>query len=857
MSECVGKNILICSNLKTERVLFFTYFDEKESKMIYSEKDIKGCTKLMASEQIDCLVIDCSDNLIQNPGQLDKLIKPYKTLKIILLIQKNTQLSDSCYQQFSQSADKIFFEPISMLEVETKLPDLFLTDNKPTKAYTTTTKIETIGVNDELWGVLFKDSAQAKLIVSATDQKILYANEQLLTLFNLSAKNVLGSAWTLLDNVDNHKNYPAYIKEINIHEKSKFNIKTTQNNTVSNLVAEYQLAVLNGDMVFIGQIVPEALGAISQDFYNHFLQASSVDIYSKHFQRELNELKNSLGLEFIIFTEFREKKFLQPITTGCVDCIEDIMTNHFSSLVSKVKEKGIIEIAKNNAQVNDISDIFNKRDLQDLYVYQIYHQNTVYGLVIAGNKNKNTELKSNSLLLQTLVLQCKFNLFQKKIMSQRAVEGQVDKLTGLPNRSSMTSNIAMFIEQGVSSDKYLSIMIIAIEKLSYLNKKLGIELTDEIIVGASKIIGQMIGSKGLVYRVSGNEFIVLLHPHLDKQLIQSEVKLLISKLSNPILLSNGEEINITFNIGISIFPDAGQTISSMIKNAELAMFDAKLAGQNNYIIFKYSETGQALKHRARLEENLKQAIDTGHIKIVYQPKIDALTEDIVGFEALARWTDSELGVVTPRQFISLAEETKLINPLGEFIVKQACKKLVEWQKQYGLSLSCSINLSVVQLMDENLPKILEKIINNSGIHPHYIDFEITETINLDIVPNLVDLLKEIAEIGCTLSIDDFGTGHSSLDYVKRIPAKFIKIDQSFVKNIGLDPEDEAILDATIDIAKRLNRKIIAEGVETEEQREYLLDREVEYFQGFLFATPMAEDKIEELLEQRIRLMGVN
>ena len=193
--------------------------------------------------------------------------------------------------------------------------------------------------------------------------------------------------------------------------------------------------------------------------------------------------------------------------------------------------------------------------------------------------------------------------------------------------------------------------------------------------------------------------------------------------------------------------------------------------------------------------------------------------------------------------------------MGEYIAIHTCEKLTEWQRKFGLTLTCSINLSVVQLMDDQLPKKLENIINASGIHPHYIDFEITETISLDVVPNLVDLLNQIVDIGCTLSIDDFGTGHSSLDYVKKIPAHYIKIDQSFVANIGLNPEDEAILDATINIAKRLNRKIIAEGVETEEQREYLLERECEYFQGFLFSRPLPEEEIEELLSQRIKLMG--
>jgi diguanylate cyclase (GGDEF)-like protein len=495
--------------------------------------------------------------------------------------------------------------------------------------------------------------------------------------------------------------------------------------------------------------------------------------------------------------------------------------------------------------------------LQSFCQFPINYRNKIYGALIAGGEDIINDWDTISVLFNALSNHSRFELFQQSIVEQREIEGQIDNLTGLANRNAMSKKFASIIEEGIAADKYLSLMIIDIDQINYLNKNIGIELTNELIICFAQILVKNIRSKGEVYRLSGDEFMILFQPHLDKSLAESMVTDLIANLSKPILLSNGEDILINFNIGISIFPDDGQTASSMMKNADLAMYDAKLAGKNSYVVFKHSETGQALKQKTEMVDNLKNAILNNHITAFFQPKINAQTEDIIGFEALVRWIDPEIGLINPGHFIPLAEETGLINEIGEFVTKLACEKLVQWQKRFGLSLSCSINLSAIQLRDAKLHEKLEKIVNSSGVHPHFVDFEITETISLDNIPNLVQVLNQIVEIGCTLSIDDFGTGHSSLDYVKRIPAKYIKIDQSFVKNIGLNPEDEAILDATINIAKRLNRKLVAEGVETEEQREYLLDKDCDYFQGFLFSRPLPIDQVEALLQQRVTLMGSN
>ncbi len=708
---------------------------------------------------------------------------------------------------------------------------------------------------EDLCNLFFNDSIQAIIIVNAVTQNILHVNEALLDLTRKPEKDLIGKSWTELDKHRNHKNYSNYIKEITSNESVNFTVDYEHDNNNLTINANYHMGVLNGEIVYLGYLIPEKVQGVSTEIYENLKRIKNIVSISNDMENVIDGLKSLLGFSFVLFIEFHENKFKNPISTGNEELINTVFSNSEHLLLEMVKGNEEIKLDKSVNKMGDYIEILNINQLQSFCLYPIQYKNKIYGAVIAGGKNKIEKWRTTSVLFNALAIQSRFGLFQKSIVEQREIEGQFDKLTGLANRNAMAKKFATIVEHGISAEKYLSLMIIDIDKLNYLNKNLGIEFTNELIVSISQILVKSIRSKGEVYRLSGDEFMVLYHPHMNKGLAESMVADLISKLSKPILLSNGEDILVNFNIGISIFPDDGQTASSMMKNADLAMYDAKLAGKNNYVVFKHSETGQALKQKTEMVENLRNAIQKKHITAFFQPKINAITEDIIGFEALVRWVDPEIGLINPGHFIPLAEETGLINEIGEFVTQYACEMLVQWQKKYGLSLSCSINLSAVQLLDSKLAKKLEKIVNTSGIHPHFVDFEITETINLDDIPNLVNSLNEIVDIGCTLSIDDFGTGHSSLDYVKRIPAKYIKIDQSFVKNIGLNPEDEAILDATINIAKRLNRELVAEGVETEQQREYLLDRECEYFQGYLFSKPLPAEDIEALLKERVKLMG--
>ncbi|MEO5830035.1 MAG: EAL domain-containing protein, partial [Rhodanobacter sp.] len=240
--------------------------------------------------------------------------------------------------------------------------------------------------------------------------------------------------------------------------------------------------------------------------------------------------------------------------------------------------------------------------------------------------------------------------------------------------------------------------------------------------------------------------------------------------------------------------------------------------------------------------------------VVYQPQVNTETEDIVGMEALVRWEHPELGMISPAVFIPLAEETGLIVSIGEWVLRTACRQAKEWEQRYGLRLRLGVNLSAVQLMEPQLLDTVTAALRDTGLDPTLLEMEITESISIKAAPNLVENLNAMHKLGCHIAIDDFGTGAASLDYLRRLPADRIKIDQSFVRNIGVDPDDEAIVRATIEMAHRLKRSVIAEGVEIEQHLQFLRVHGCDELQGYLFSRPLQPVSFDKLLAERQRLL---
>jgi EAL domain-containing protein (putative c-di-GMP-specific phosphodiesterase class I) len=308
----------------------------------------------------------------------------------------------------------------------------------------------------------------------------------------------------------------------------------------------------------------------------------------------------------------------------------------------------------------------------------------------------------------------------------------------------------------------------------------------------------------------------------------------------------GEECRVTASIGISIYPMDGTDEQTLIKNADIAMYFAKEEGRNNYQF--YSKGIQSLSNkRFSIETNLRRALERNELSLEYQAKVDFKTGAITGVEVLPRWDNPYLGSVTPMQFIPVAEETGLIVPIGRWVMKTACAQNVAWQRQ-GLPPICmAVNLSLRQLMDDNLLKDIKAALDESGMASNLLELEITESMVMQSPARLIEVLTNIKKMGVRLAIDDFGTGYSSLAQIKHFPIDTLKVDRSFIRNLAQDSDNQAITQAIITMGKTLKLTVVAEGVETQEQEDFLRDLICDEMQGFYFSKPIAPDKFADLL----------
>jgi EAL domain-containing protein (putative c-di-GMP-specific phosphodiesterase class I) len=308
----------------------------------------------------------------------------------------------------------------------------------------------------------------------------------------------------------------------------------------------------------------------------------------------------------------------------------------------------------------------------------------------------------------------------------------------------------------------------------------------------------------------------------------------------------GEECRVTASIGISIYPGNGTDEQTLIKNADIAMYFAKEEGRNNYQF--YSKDIQSLSNkRFSIETNLRRALERNELSLKYQAKVDFKTGMITGVEALLRWKNLSIGLITPTQFIPVAEETGLIVPIGRWVMKTACAQNVAWQRQ-GLPPVCmAVNLSLRQLIDDNLLEDIKAALDDSGMAPNLLELEITESMVMHNPPRLIELLTNIKKLGVRLAIDDFGTGYSSLAQIQHFPIDTLKVDRSFIRNLAQDSENQAITQAIITMGKTLKLTVVAEGVETQEQKDFLRDLICDEMQGFYFSKPIAPDQFGDLL----------
>ena len=435
--------------------------------------------------------------------------------------------------------------------------------------------------------------------------------------------------------------------------------------------------------------------------------------------------------------------------------------------------------------------------------------------------------------------------------SRRLVER--DALTRLANRAQFNERLGEVVRSAQSSAERLSVLLINLDRFKSVNEAFGHALADRVLVESARRIRQTVRGTDLVARYAGDEFAVCLRDlrsPADAEMVATKLRM---ALSEPIQLDDGLEARLTASIGICHFPDDASEAEDLVRQADIALRAGKGLGTDQTHVF-VADLRESRRERATLESRLRAAEGRGELRLFFQPQVSARDEDIVGVEALIRWEQPDMGMVSPGFFIPLAEETGLIVPIGRWVLFEACRQARAWQIRFGLPLRVAVNLSAVQLGRHDLVADVTAALAETGLPPETLELEVTESVSVKRIPHLLASLEALRSLGCQIAIDDFGTGQASLDYIRRFPADRIKIDQVFVRNIGVDPDDEAIVRATIGMAHSLGRHVVAEGVEYEQHAAFLREQGCDELQGFLFCRPLPVSALEDLLAERERLL---
>jgi diguanylate cyclase (GGDEF)-like protein/PAS domain S-box-containing protein len=418
-----------------------------------------------------------------------------------------------------------------------------------------------------------------------------------------------------------------------------------------------------------------------------------------------------------------------------------------------------------------------------------------------------------------------------------------DPLTNLPNRFSLLAKLTQALELAKRSMSQLSLLFIDLDHFKNINDSLGHHIGDILLYHVAERLLESVRSVDIVARIGGDEFVVVLqqvHSGVAAAQIAGKIQ---QNLSQMVQLQ-GHSLHITPSIGISVFPGDGETVDELMKNADLAMYHAKAKGRNNYQFYKM-EMNRNVHERLSLENDLLAAIKREEFVLHYQPQIDMETGRLIGVEALVRWQHPVRGLVLPDTFIPIAEDTGLILPIGDLILKSACRQMAAWSLKGLPSFRTAVNLSARQFRQDNLPRYLEELIATTGVDPHLLELEITESVAMDNPETAILHLRRFREMGIELAIDDFGTGYSSLNYLKLFPVNRLKIDRSFIKGLETESDDNEIAAATIALAHTLGKEVVAEGVETRGQLNFLRDQQCDIVQGFLFSHPLPAAEIAE------------
>ncbi len=428
---------------------------------------------------------------------------------------------------------------------------------------------------------------------------------------------------------------------------------------------------------------------------------------------------------------------------------------------------------------------------------------------------------------------------------------QHDSLTDLPNRELFNNRLKHALELAARTKKNVAVAILGLDRFKVINNTLGHGIGDRLIQGVGKRLWESLDGNNTIARMGGDEFLLLL-PQLNsfREAVEKS-QALMSVFGKPFHVGE-QKLYIKASMGISLFPEDGEDSLTLLKNADAALNQAKQTGRNQHKFYT-AKLNASAPEKLFMETSLRQAIERDEFILFYQPQVNFLSGQIVGMEALVRWQHPKLGLLAPDKFITLAEETGLIVPMGQSILHTACQQNLLWHKAGFPDLRIAVNLSARQFQEPELVEAVLGICKETGMPPHFLELELTESIFMEDLSISKMILQWLHKKGITIAIDDFGTGYSSLTYLKQFPIKTLKIDRSFVKDCLSNTDDAAIVTTIVSIARNLNMRITAEGIETQEQLDFLRSLGCDDFQGFLFSRPLPAYECTALLQAGRRL----
>ena len=421
-----------------------------------------------------------------------------------------------------------------------------------------------------------------------------------------------------------------------------------------------------------------------------------------------------------------------------------------------------------------------------------------------------------------------------------------DYLTELPNRLAFTE-VLDGVMLTLRNEEVIAIMNVDIDNFKTINDTLGHSYGDELLIDVTHRLKQAMDDNDYLARYSGDEFVVLTQNLTDIGEYEAKIKKIQKIFDYPFVLSL-KEYFITVSIGIALAPKDGKTTQVLIKNADSAMYAAKANGKNTFVYFNDS-INEKLMDKIQIQSELRKAIENNEFLVYYQPQIDLGTEKIVGFEALIRWNHPEKGILSPAEFIAFTEETGLIVPIGYWVLKSACRQLKKWMEDGYGNLVIAVNISLRQFKDQDFANMVRETIHETGIDPGHLELEITESIALQDLEYSVAVIQKLKDLGVKFSLDNFGTDYSSMNYLKRLPINNLKIDKSVMDTVTDNRSDQSIVQTIISLAQNLDMSVIAEGVEKDEQAQFLKSVKCNKAQGFLYSEPLSGDMAGQVLKK--------